>query len=221
MLRLFYSNKLKVCPSLLRIMVKKRIQIFVWVSLSALGQIALAASPAHAGNEAGSEIGAKATAPPVCVFSAVRALSAENMTFAVSGTTGAAIAFTEMIDQTSALLKPATINLAAYAICNMPHQLTVASTQGALLPENAGAEVEGPFLREIHYRATTQWGAQTLTLLANGADGTRSTTRNVPTAQKGDLTIEIRVDGSDNDLTTPVMEGHYSDTIRFVFGPQP
>ena len=175
----------------------------------------------QAGNEAGSELGAQATASPVCSFSSVRALSAENMAFAASGQSGASIAITEMIDQTSALLKPATINLAAYAVCNMPHQLTVASTRGALLPDNLGAEVQGPFLREIHYRATAHWGAQTITLLADGAGVTHSKTQDIATARKGDLTIEIRVDGSDNDLATPVMEGQYSDHVRFTFGPQP
>ena len=143
------------------------------------------------------------------------------MAFTATGATAATIAITEMIDQTSALLKPASINLAAYAVCNLPHQLTVASTQGALLPENVSAEAQGPFLKEIHYRATARWGAQTLTLLANGATGTHSTTQDIPTARKGDLTIEIRVDGGDNDLTMPVMEGQYSDNVRFTFGPQP
>jgi hypothetical protein len=175
----------------------------------------------QAGNEAVAEMGTKATAPPVCIFSSVRLLAAENMTAAISGQSGATIAIKEIIDQTSALLKPATINLAAYAVCNMPHQLTVTSTRGALLPENPGTEAQGLFLKEIHYRATARWGAQTVTLLAGGGGVSRSQTQDIPTARAGDLALEIRVDGTDNDLTTPVMEGQYSDNVRFIFGPQP
>lgn len=200
---------------------QKRNQTFGQIGLFALIACGLPSPDLLAGSEAGSELGAKATAPPVCVFSAVRGLSADNMTFAAAGEAGTTVAITEMIDQTNALLKPASINLAAYAICNMPHQLTVTSTQGALVPENSGGEAQGPFLKEIRYRATARWGAQTLTLLANGTGGARSATRDIPTAQKGDLTIEIRVDGTDNDLTTPVMEGRYLDTVRFTFGPKP
>ena len=200
---------------------QKRNQIGELSRFLLLLQVGLFSPAAHAGNEAGSELGAKATAPPVCVFSPVRALSAENMAFNATAQTSATIAITEMIDQTSALLKPASINLAAYAVCNVPHQLTVASTLGALVPENVGAEVQGPFLKEIHYRATARWGTQTLTLLANGSTGTHSVSQDVPTARKGDLAIEIRVDGEDNDLSMPVMEGQYSDNVRFIFGPQP
>jgi hypothetical protein len=184
-------------------------------------QFGPSAVPASAGNEAGSELGAKATAPPVCAFSPVRGGAAENMTLASAGATGATIAITEMIDPTNALLKTANINLAAYAVCNVPHQLTVASTQGALLPETMGADEQGLFLKEIRYRLTARWGSETLTLIANGAAGTHSTTRDIPTARRGDLTLEISVDGADNDLTTPVREGRYSDVIRVTFGPQP
>lgn len=200
---------------------KKSNEICRIIGLLLLAQTGPSVFAARAGSEAGTELGAQATAPPVCVFSSLRLLAAENMAAAISGASGASIAIREMIDQTSALLKTATINLAAYAVCNMPHQITLASTRGALLPDTSGAEAQGPFLKEIHYRATARWGEQSLTLLVGGGGVTHSLTQDVQTARKGDVSIEIKVDGADNDLTIPVMEGQYSDNLRFTFGPKP
>lgn len=195
-------------------------QIQFKIGLFSLFFFGLLTAEAQAGTEAGAALGAEAKSPGVCIISSMRGISADNMTF-TGGNNGAAVQLIQMIDQKNARLRAAKISLSVYAICNMPHQLTLISTKGALIPETSGADVQGAFLKEIRYRATARWGAQTLTLFASGITAPHITTKDIPSAQRGDLTIEITVDGVDNDLTTPVLVGHYADTVRFIFSPQP
>src|SRR5687768_8444434 len=92
--------------------------------------------PASAQAPGEPQIGAKGISPPVCTFtSAFRTTSTQNMSLTGAGSTGARIAVTELIDVAAATLKPATVDLAVNAVCNVPHQLTLTSAQGALVPE--------------------------------------------------------------------------------------
>jgi hypothetical protein len=129
----------------------------------------------------------------------------------------AQIAITQMVDDATAQLKPAKINLAFSAVCNVAHQVTLGTTRGALLPDSLATETQGPFLKEVRYRATAQWGATTVTLAADGS-GPRDAVEDIATARVGDLSIEIAVDGGNNDLTTPVLAGSYSDILTLRVG---
>ena len=133
-----------------------------------------------------------------------------------TGSSGARITVTELIDAAAATLKPATVDLAVSAICNVPHQLTLTSTQGALVPDSQAIEAEGIFLRAIYYRATANWGADNISLVANGSSAPHSASREIATPRMGDLTVQVKVDGVDNELTTPVLAATYSDVLTLT-----
>jgi hypothetical protein len=183
--------------------------------------LVLSCPAAEAEGEGGAQMGAKAVAPAICIFSStLRALSASNMALG-GGDSGATVAITQMVDEATALLKPATIDLAIRAVCNVPHNLTLSSLRGALVPADQTAEVAGPFLSEVRYRATARWGTRTATLIASGGAAAHSTSQDIGNAQRGDLGIEIRIGADDNDLTAPVMAGSYTDTIELSISARP
>ena len=131
------------------------------------------------------------------------------------------ITISQMIDDATATLKPATIALSIRGLCNIPHNLTLASSRGALVSENASLEVQGTFLKKVHYRAIAQWGPATATLLADGGSASPTVSHDMALAHVGDLTIDITVDGANNDLTVPVVAGTYSDTLAVRIGARP
>jgi hypothetical protein len=172
---------------------------------------------ASAQDNGGPQIGAQGVSPPVCTFtSSFRATSTQNMSLAGAGSAGARITVTQLIDNAAATLKPATVDLAVNAICNVPHQLTLTSTQGALVPDAQTIEAEGAFLKTIYYRATAIWGADNVSLVANGSSAPQSASRDIATPRMGDLTVQVRVDGMDNELTTPVLAATYSDVLTIT-----
>jgi hypothetical protein len=185
-------------------------RVFGFISLVLFG-------PASAQAQGEPQIGAKGISPPVCTFtSTFRATSTQNMSLSGAGSAGARITVTELIDATAATLKPATVDLAVNAICNMPHQLTLTSTRGALVPEMPPIEADGAFLKTIHYRATANWGTDNLSLIANGSSAPHSASRDIPVPRVGDLTVQVRVDGTDNEMTTPVLSAIYSDILTIT-----
>jgi hypothetical protein len=125
---------------------------------------------------------------------------------------GATVAVTEMVDNSTARLKRATISLAFLAVCNVPHELTLTSARGGLTPVTDISVLQGAFLTKIHYRASARWGAAEAMLVTSGNPGTRGTTQSA-SAQAGELTVEITMDETDNDPTLPVIAGTFEDVL--------
>lgn len=177
------------------------------------------AERACADSEGSSQIGADAVAPPICILSpSMRTVTGQNMTLQSLGDGKSGITITEMVDNATATLKPAGMELSLHVVCNVSHQITITSTRGALVPQEQVVATTGDFLKEIKYRATARWGGQTIVLLANNPAGPRAETRNIAGARTGDFSLEIRMDAADNDLTVPVLATTYSDVFRIEIG---
>lgn len=186
--------------------------------LAALGLCAVSWQ-APAADSADGRYQYEATAAPTCTFtSGFSARAAQNMTFSGTGAVSGAVTITAMIDDTTAHLKPATIQLAARAICNHPHHLSLRTARGALIAEaNQGVSAAG-FLKEVRYQASATWGPHTATLTTDGTPGLISAPPANAPAQAGDLTLEIRIDGTSNNLETPVLAGTYLDILTIQIG---
>lgn len=176
-------------------------------------QLVLVAA-AHAGDQNGAQLSTEGRSPPVCTFSsAFASRSSQNMAFAGGSSSGATISIPEMTEATSATLKPASMLLSVSAVCNVGHQVTLTSTRGALVPEMTANIAQGDFLDKIRYRAVAEWGADAVVLAADSGTGPSTVMRDIAGPRKGDLRLQISVDGSNNDLTIPVLAGTYSDSL--------
>src|SRR5688572_15372385 len=112
-------------------------------------------APVFAEDQGETRLSFKGTAPAVCAFAALpRTLSAQNMALGSAAAGGATVAVTEMVDNSTARLKRATISLAFQAVCNVPHELTLTSARGGLTPVTDISVLQGEFLTKIHYRAS-------------------------------------------------------------------
>jgi hypothetical protein len=173
--------------------------------------VIMMAGPSWGLDGGASQMGADALIPVVCTFSsAPRVVTADNMT-ASGGNGSTRIAIGRMTDDATAKLRASTLILSIPAVCNVPHLVGLSSARGALLPQSPG-DARPPFLRKVHYRATAQWGTRSFTLIANDA-GPQTIDQSIGTAATGDMTIEIRIDGTDNNLEAPVVADTYSDTL--------
>jgi hypothetical protein len=168
---------------------------------------------AHAASEAGVTLGVKAVAPRICgISSAVQSRSTENMLL----TSGGHVTVKELLDENTGRIKPAVIDLSVAAVCNTPHQIRLKSEKGALRSETLPDDPKGTFLKDVKYRAILRWGASTTTLIANGAGTSHEASEDIQRPVVGDLNVEIRVDGTDNDLSTPLLEGAYTDVLTIT-----
>jgi hypothetical protein len=184
--------------------------MFVVMRIFALSLIVVPAA-LQAADEGGSQLGGKLTVPAICSFSsAPRVVTANNMTMS-SGNDATHLNISTMFEAATATLKPAAITLALRGVCNVPHQLSLSTAIGVMRAANQ-REAQTIFVDQVRYRATAQWGPQSLTLIADGS-GPKRVDLVVGHAEAGDLQIEIKVDGSENDLTAPVIAGTYSDVI--------
>jgi len=177
------------------------------------------ASVTYAAGSGETHIGIKARTYPGCSFSsASTALASQNMTLASSGIASSTVAITEMVDDATATLKAASIQLSLRASCNIPHRITLISAQGGLESDSENTSLNGAFLGKVGYQATAQWGSQGTTLITNGTPGQRSDAPAIVGPRAGDVNIEIKIDGTNNDTTLPVLAGSYSDTLTVHIG---
>jgi hypothetical protein len=184
--------------------------MFVLPRIFALGLVVIPTA-LRAGDEGGSQLGGKLTVPAICSFSsAPRVVAANNMTMS-SGNNATHLNISTMFDATTATLRPAAITLALRGVCNVPHQLSLSTAIGVMRAANQ-QEAQAIFVDQVRYRATAQWGPQSITLIADGS-GPKRVDLVLGHAEVGDLQVEIRVDGSDNDLTAPLIADTYSDVI--------
>ena len=168
-------------------------------------------APLHAVEDGAAQFGAQATVPAVCNFSSQpRVVAAQNMTLS-SGGDATRVNVSSMFDEATATLKPGSITLAVLAICNLPHQVGLSTAAGVMRPLNP-QEARAPFIGEVRYRAIARWGSQNLMLIADGS-GPKSVNVETAHAAVGEFHVEIKVDGTDNDLTIPVVADTYSDII--------
>jgi hypothetical protein len=184
------------------------------VALAILSCQAILAAKACAEENGVRSFTFKGTSPATCAFSSrPRMASAQNMALGSATAGVATLTITELIDSTTARLKPAAIALTLAAVCNVPHHITLSSQRGALVASSQALSSQGTFLTELRYRATAQWGHQTVAFIASGSSVTHSEAQVVGGAQAGDVSVEIRIDGSDNDISLPVLAGTYEDTL--------
>jgi hypothetical protein len=171
----------------------------------------------HAEDSGAIRLSFKGTAPAVCSFSsAARSGSAQNMLLAAGANSGGIVTITEMIDNTNARLKEASIQLIFPAVCNVAHDLSLASARGALVATSEAESLQGEFLEEVRYRATARWGSKNVVLIAGGGASPPSRVESIETAQAGDMSLEINIDETDNDTTLPVLAGSYADTLTIL-----
>ena len=128
-----------------------------------------------------------------------------------SGNDATHLNISTMFESATATLKPASMTLALRGVCNVPHHLSLSTAIGVMRAANQ-QEAQTIFVDEVRYRATAQWGPQSVTLVADGS-GPKRVDLIVGHAEAGDLQVEIRVGGDENDLAAPIIADTYADII--------
>ena len=175
--------------------------------------------PASAGNAGGGTVGLGGSSPLVCSFSAApRQLSATNMSLTGATLESGQINVTQLIDESTARLKAASIQIEILGVCNQAHYLSLMTNRGGLAPEEQMAVVSGTFSRHVNYRAEAVWGGQSVTLQTDATPGKKSPARLINGPNDGPLTLRFTIDGASNDMTLPTASGIYSDSLTVNIG---
>lgn len=181
--------------------------------------LALCSSTTHAGAEQNMGIGGDV--PPMCkVASAPTRTDSTNMRLGQADLSEATIIIDELIDPQTAQLKASSINLRFDVTCNGPHQVEIRSRDGALKPQNLPEILTERFNPQVNYIATLTWNNDTLAITADGNAASTQAGSTTAFAVAGTAELEVRVDASINDMTRPVVEGVYSDTLVITVSPQ-
>lgn len=174
---------------------------------------------ANAGNDGEGSMSVGGSAPAVCSFRAApRQLSGTNMNLAAVSLQSGQITVTELIDESTARLKAASIQIEMLGICNRPHHLTLMTNRGGLAPEGEVIEPGGSFSRHVNYRAEALWGGQSVILLTDATPGKKSSPGLVNGANDGALNLRVIIDGTTNDMASPTASGVYSDSLIIQIG---
>ncbi len=176
-------------------------------------------SAAAASNDGGGTVGVGGTSPAVCSFQAApRQLSAMNMSLGGATLASGQITVTQLIDESTARLKSASIQIEILGICNGPHYVSLKTNSGGLSPQEQLTAAGGSFLTHINYRAEAQWAGQTVVLQTDATPGKKSPIGSVAGAYNGALSLKITIDGTLNDMTLPTANGVYSNSLIVQIG---
>lgn len=179
----------------------------------------LAVPAASAGNDGEGNMSVGGSAPAVCSFRAApRQLSATNMSLAGANLQSGQIAVTQLIDESTARLKAASIQIEILGVCNSAHHLTLVTARGGLAPEAQVIAADGLFSHHVNYRAEAAWGGQSVTLVTDATPGKKSPTGLIAGANDGALNLRVIIDGATNDMTSPTASGVYFDLLILQIG---
>ena len=189
------------------------------IALACLISSSFIASAVAAGNDGGGSVGVGGTAPAVCSFQAApRQLAATNMSLGGATLSSGQISVTQLVDDSTARLKSASIQIEILGICNGPHSVSLRTNGGGLSPQEQLSAVGGSFLDHVNYRAEAQWGGQTVVLQTDATPGKVSPIGTVAGAYDGPLNLKVTIDGTSNDMTLPTANGVYSNSLVVQIG---
>jgi hypothetical protein len=176
-------------------------------------------SAVSAGIDGAGTVNVGGSAPPVCAFRAApRQLSATNMSLAGASLQSGQINITQLIDENTARLKAASIQIEILGICNRPHYLSLMTNRGGLEPEEQLTASSGTFTRHVNYRAEALWGGQSVILQTDATPGKKSQAGLINGPNDGALNLRVTIDGATNDMSLPTANGIYSDSLIVQIG---
>lgn len=148
-------------------------------------------------------------APSACLVSAPASAVGSNASFALTGAQSAQINITQLVDQTTAQPRAASISLAVPIICNTAHRLIITTTNGGLarvgaISHNPGS-VNG-FREFLPYQVTANWSGQNVTGGSQTLSPVNISTTDGAAGQLS-LTIDVPAGGD------PLVAGVYSDSV--------
>ncbi len=174
---------------------------------------------AYGNDGGGSNLSVGGHSDPTCAFESAPALvNATNMSLNSATASSGQISINELVDQNTSTLNVASIELEISGLCNQAHTLSLKTTSGGLVPQEAKSVAGGPFILHVNYRATVQWGNQTAVLETNSTPGAKSASGVIPGANQGVLNLTLDIDNTTNDMNVPLVEGTYSDTLVVQIG---
>lgn len=194
-----------------------------------VGAVALAGMPAFAANNASATIGYSGSSPQTCVLR-VPTKTGGNKSDLLAGATASAatVNFTGFADANTALWSSNnSITLAMNGYCNYKHDISLQTTRGAFKADTAAnAPVAGsdPFVTELNYSATFNWGTASNALTTDGTplakeivnvDGSFRTT---PSSNNGSLVIALQAPAAGLVGTAPLIAGPWSDILTLQIG---
>jgi len=151
-------------------------------------------------------------APSACVVHGPSdAVATTNASYAPTGVGAGQIRITQMVDETNAVGRPATIDLALGVICNSPHRLTVRSLNGGLLREGAAAGAPGQngFAEFVPYRVTAAWMGNSV---SGASDAGGGLALDGGAGALGQLSVGIAIPGGER-----LLAGTYRDWVVVEF----
>ena len=185
----------------------------------ALLALCLAAPTVRAGDGGDGHVGVEAQAPGVCTFTtATRQLAASNMTVGSAIQAGGQLFISQLTDQVTGRLQPASIQIEILGTCNAPHYVSLSTSYGGLKPVEQQAPVSGTFTQHVNYRAEVYWAGRTIELTTDGTAGQKATTNLIAGPNQGPLTLQFVIDGTGNDMLSPTVAGVYSDLLTVQIG---
>ncbi len=175
-------------------------------------------SNAFAAASDSTEIEINATAENVCYISSAPSNTGSNSNLITSDIDNSLVEIADFIDDTTALLNPATIILNyGDSYCNYGHSIQMQSANGGLAQTSGASQVagSGTFINHVNYTATATMALQSNSLTTNGTGVETSTATGVSGANRANLIVNIVLD---NTPTDPVLQGEYEDTLTVKIG---
>ncbi len=167
---------------------------------------------ARAGNDAGANVAIRFTAPSTYSFStAPRQVSGSNMVLTPAALNPGQIEVSQLIDPNTGRLKSASIRVEFQGICNGLHAFSLMTSRGGLVALEDGTVTRS--FKPIHYRAEAQWSGKTVALETDSTPGKGSDVGLVGGPSRGSLIVTVAIDGTTNDMSAPLSEGNYLDTL--------
>jgi hypothetical protein len=169
--------------------------------------------------DSGSSLGMGSDAKPLCAITSAPTVTSENnMSLTSAGNDHSVITVAELVDEATAKLKQASIQLSLQGVCNQPHHLGLMSINGALLPTATPENVNAAFITKIQYTATAAWGSTTSVLQTDGTPGKTSSVNSIGGANRGFLIVDITINQTNNSFDMPVLAGTFTDTLIIQIG---
>lgn len=190
------------------------------LAIGVLLAVALPAVLVNAETDHGQSVGVGGDAPLMCaITSAPSSSQAANVSLNSADLSQGRLVIEQLIDPDSAHLRPASIKLSFDVTCNGPHRVVIRSVKGALEPEMPTSALTDSFVTEVYYSALLTWDDTTIEMIASGDSATAQSDSLTSFAVAGTVDLEIKVDGTLNDMGRPLLEGKYSDTLVIVLRP--
>lgn len=165
----------------------------------------------------GNDLGFGGTSPALCSFTSLPSeLASDNMSLAAGGSNKLQI--DTMVDPSSSLLKPASIQIEIIGTCNQTHYVSAMTKNGGLALGSAAQVVDGAFISHINYRAQVDWAGKSAIMSTDGGPGKKTPTTVIGGTNHGPLSLRIVIDDLENDLTIPLVAGTYSDILTVQIG---